>query len=130
MIFWSTINQKSKYCYLKSVKNQTNIIEKEVMDELANYFSSLLTFDMNNPIVWWQIYQQIYSNIYRLAMKILSISATSAESERLFSVGKLIVGDHKHSTDPSSICNQMFLYSNIDLFLKINLKEFLLNSTQ
>jgi hypothetical protein len=59
----------------------------------------------------------IYSNIYKLTMKILSMLATLAKLKKLFSIKKLIVCNYRYLIDLSLICNQIF-YSNINVFLK------------
>ena len=65
---------------------------------------------------WWQIQQKNYPHIYQIAKEILPIPATFTESERLFSIAKLFIGDFRQSTNPQLICNQIFFKSNKDLF--------------
>ena len=65
-------------------------ISLEISSELAVYKAEPAV-SVQNPLVWWHSKVTVYPHMSRLARKILAIPATSASSERLFSVASLTV---------------------------------------
>lgn len=65
-----------------------------VEDEYKRYCAAECTFDVD-PRTWWMetTQQALYPHLSKLALDILSIPAMSADPERLFSSGKLLITD-------------------------------------
>ena len=78
------------------------------------YYSTPLAPNQN-PLEWWQANRLAYPNIFSLAMQYLAIPATSAESERLFSLAKLYMTLHQTGKLLQLMSDQVFLNRNFDL---------------
>lgn len=68
----------------------------------------------NNPLDWWRVHHSKYPNVWRLASCILSIPATSAPSERVFSVAGNIVNKKRVRLKPDKVDLLIFLRANKD----------------
>jgi hypothetical protein len=66
----------------------------------------------NCPLEWWRIYHAQYPNIWNLAQRILSIPATSAPAERVFSAASNIVNKKRVNLKPESVDLLIFLRGN------------------
>jgi len=69
----------------------------------------------NCPLQWWKLNHGEYPNIWMLAKRILSVPATSAPSERVFSVASLIATKKRGSLKPDNVNMLVFLKENFDL---------------
>ncbi|CAM9297228.1 unnamed protein product, partial [Hapterophycus canaliculatus] len=45
----------------------------------------------NSPLKWWKKKAEVYPTLSKLEQKYLAVQATTAASERLFSVAKLVL---------------------------------------
>ncbi len=78
----------------------------ESTDELSNYMHSKFSgitesdFDLLN---FWQTHKLQYPQMYVLALKYLSIPATSASAERSFSTLKRTITDQRTRLDPALV---------------------------
>jgi hypothetical protein len=68
----------------------------------------------NNPLDWWRVYHSKYPNVWRLASCILAIPATSAPSERVFSVAGNIVNKKRVRLKTDKVDLLIFLRGNKD----------------
>lgn len=66
-----------------------------------------------DPIIWWKNHKEKYPALYKLALKYLSIPATSAVSERTFSTAGNIVTAKRSCLSPENVNMLTFLYQNI-----------------
>lgn len=64
----------------------------------------------NNPSAWWQLKQQQYPLLAGVALKVLAIPATSAPSERVFSVAGLTIAKERSRLDPANAGELIFLH--------------------
>jgi len=71
----------------------------------------------SNPLDYWKEKQVLYPILAKLAVKYLSIPATSVASERLFSTARHIITDQCNSLDPERAEMLLFLNKNLRLFL-------------
>ena len=61
--------------------------------ELENYLICPLSDVESSPLQWWRLHQKTYPGLSKLALKYLSVCATSVPSERIFSTrGKVVHG--------------------------------------
>ena len=73
-------------------------------DEVNDYlhFSEVCSLG-NSPYNWWKFNFTNYPNVAMMAREYLAAQGTSTASERLFSMGKNIIGSHRQSLLPSNI---------------------------
>lgn len=62
---------------------------------------------------WWQRHQGQYPTLAKLAQKYLAIPATSAPSERIFSIAGLTLNNRRLSLHPSKVDKLVFLHHNL-----------------
>jgi hypothetical protein len=68
---------------------------------------------LQNPMEWWwSDKQKSFPTLALLAKKFLAIPATSAPSERIFSVAQRVVGKLKGRMHPDTASTLIFLNSN------------------
>ncbi|CAN0524116.1 unnamed protein product, partial [Laminaria digitata] len=57
----------------------------------------------NNPLEMWRKREKEFPYLARLARRVLSIPATQAQSERMFSAAGLTVNKRRGSLDPENV---------------------------
>lgn len=72
---------------------------------------------LNDPLLWWKSNGHRFPHLASLAKKYLSIPASSASAERLFSTSRKIVTELRSSLKSSTISDLTFMYSNKKNFL-------------
>ncbi|KAJ9520038.1 hypothetical protein QJQ45_029994, partial [Haematococcus lacustris] len=65
-----------------------------------------------NPCLWWQTYGHGFGVLRDVAMRLLSIPATSASTERVFSTFKHIWSDHRQSMLMGRMWMSSYIYFN------------------
>ena len=97
---------------------------QRVEDKLARFVNEpILNFFMNNklsdPLEWWKDRAAKFPTLSRLARMILTIPATSAPSERIFSKAQRILGKLQSRTNPEhTFSPRFYLRSNLEWFEK------------
>ena len=82
--------------------------------ELENYLLCPLSDVESSPLQWWRLHQKTYPGLSKLALKYLSVCATSVPSERIFSTGGKVV--HGRSRlKPETVNELIFLAENLKL---------------
>lgn len=64
------------------------------------------------PLEWWKLNCKEFPNIWKLAIRILSIPATSAPSERVFSSAANVVNKKRVRLDPDTVDLLIYLRGN------------------
>ena len=64
---------------------------------------------LSNPLSWWQMYEKVLPMLSTLAKRILCVPATSAPSERVFSVAGLTISKCHTSIQPQHASDIIFL---------------------
>lgn len=67
---------------------------------------------------WWIERKGMFPNLYKIALKMHSIPASSMQSERTFSRGGLIINDRRSSLNPKTVENLILLNKNFDFEVK------------
>jgi hypothetical protein len=67
----------------------------------------------NNPLDWWHLKQQQYPLMGSIALKVLAIPATSALSERVFSVAGITIAKERSQLDAANAGELIFLHDII-----------------
>lgn len=65
-----------------------------------------------NPIDWWHQNRAQFPTLYRIAVRVLTLPATSAQSEREFSMAGLIVTSRRCALKPQKVEDIMLVYRN------------------
>jgi hypothetical protein len=87
-------------------------------NELAGYISARrnAVIDSGDQLLdWWHVNRPLFPTLFKLAMEILSIPASSAASERQFSRAKRISSDRRKSLKPNKLQALVFLGENIEI---------------
>ncbi|XDV39812.1 hypothetical protein PO909_008999 [Leuciscus waleckii] len=85
----------------------------KIETELATYFLIPDIEPDTDPLEWWKLHQPNFPRLSLLAKKYLSIPATSAPSERVFSVGGGIVTCNRACLKPEVVDRLIFLAKNV-----------------
>lgn len=104
-------------CY-KAHKKRSSGQDSSIATQISKYFDAIQDSDIDNALVLWAKYNDRFPQLYKLALKVLSVPATSAPMERVFSQGGLMMRPHRarlgHKMLQSFIflkCNQTLLAS-------------------
>lgn len=87
--------------------------EAKIETELATYLLLPEADPDTDPLQWWKSNEFNFSRLSHLAKKYLSIPATSAPSERLFSVGGGVVTCSRACLKPEAVDRLIFLAKNV-----------------
>lgn len=83
-----------------------------IKGELSAYLLSPETDADSDPLQWWRLHEADFPRLSQMAKKYLSIPATSAPSERIFSTGGNIVTCTRACLKPESVDQLVFLARN------------------
>ena len=86
-----------------------------VRRQLAQLASETQQPQTADPLTWWRENEARFSGLKRLARKYLAIPATSAPSERVFSLAGNICSRRRASLSPDHLDALVFLNANGDL---------------
>jgi hypothetical protein len=78
----------------------------------ANYIALCDEFDDSNVLTFWSANRSRFSKLFPLAMQVLSVTASSAPVERVFSHGGLIMHPHRSRLSDKMLSNLIFLKCN------------------
>ncbi|CAG8737762.1 5491_t:CDS:2 [Rhizophagus irregularis] len=106
---------------MSSFWKKKNAKAAPIKDEFQHYFDlvELPVLEEYDPYLWWSTNKNQYPVLHKLAMKYLSIPATSMPSERLFSDAKNLITSLRTRLSSSVINQLMFLKRNreyIDIY--------------
>ena len=96
-------------------------MEQKCEDELQKYMDEgnltvLTNNEYKNLLIWWKTKQLKFPTVAKLAKKYLSIPATSASSERIFSKARrIITGDRNRLAPEIAGTGTLFFYINDNL---------------
>ena len=112
------------------VENQNNVAsngtERACRLELENYKSISPPAVKNrymNVLGWWKDHENQFPNLTKLAKKYLSIQATSAPSERIFSKAGNIISEKRTRLGPEIAGKILYVSQNYEWFGKANNKQ-------
>ncbi|XP_030016881.1 zinc finger BED domain-containing protein 1-like [Sphaeramia orbicularis] len=95
------------------VEAETKTFDAKVKGEMSAYLLAPETDADSNPLKWWKLHETHFPRLSKLAKKYLSIPATSAPSERVFSTGGNIVTCTRACLKPKSVDKLVFLARNL-----------------
>ncbi|CAF4892399.1 unnamed protein product [Rotaria sp. Silwood1] len=93
--------------------NVSDEFDDEHDDELSKYLKQRIDINSikDNPLTFWYENRFIYPILSQLARSIFSIPATTANVERQFSAGGLMVNSRRTRLNPQQINNSLFIRS-------------------
>ena len=74
--------------------------------------------DYNNPLEWWKTHKDDYPILVELAMEFLSIPATSAASERVWSRAAQVLSTKRARLSEKVASNVLFVKENLEVLRK------------
>lgn len=100
-------------------------------DEVDIYIAQKIMAEDVDILKWWDDHSESYPKLHKIAMFIFAIPATSAPSERKFSLAGHVLSCLRSSLDPMKVENLLLLHSNSSefdckflLFCLIDLSEY------
>jgi hypothetical protein len=98
-----------------------NDIRQECKEELRKYKKCVPRVPTRNkfpdPIAWWKKHEKRFSRLGAIAHKYLSIQATSAPSERIFSLASRIIENRRTRLDPCLAGQLLYVGSNYGWYM-------------
>ena len=107
---------KVNYSLLGMYEDSDDEDESNTSDEVTQYLALPKEVQECDPLEWWKARVNIFPTLSRLAMKYLSIPATSVPSERLFSDVSLHLSARRTCLKPELLGSMLFLKRNMKLF--------------
>jgi hypothetical protein len=90
--------------------------------ELAKYkatphldMASAVSGELSDPLEWWKKNRSSFPLIAKVAQKYLSVPATEASSERVFSVASNIITKRRNRLTPEHSEDLIFCHESLDL---------------
>jgi hypothetical protein len=99
-------------------------LSEKVKDELKRYrarpaqsvFINTMTKEYRNPLIWWKDNSLDFPIMSELARILLCIPATSAPSERIFSLASRVISKVRSSLSPENASQIVFVNGALDWF--------------
>lgn len=116
LISTSTLNevQRAVPSFLQSFMQFDQPIEPAELSEVQKYLqvqvTPTVTFDPND---WWWENRNVFPHLFKIYVRISSIPATSASSERDFSLAGLIINDRRSVILPANVNNLIVARNSI-----------------
>ena len=91
--------------------------EDHIEDEYQRYLKEAeINFRKDDPMEWWRKHEVHFPHVAKLARKYLSIPASTAPAERVFSTAKNVLQKKRWSLLPKRLGKCIFLRHNAKLF--------------
>lgn len=85
------------------------------LDEVDVYMNvQYIPNERINVFDWWMERKSMFPNLYKIAMKMHSIPASSMQSERTFSRSGMVVSNRRTNLDPHTVESLIMLNKNFD----------------
>ena len=101
----------SRYKALKKRTSSSNQETTSIPSQISKYFDKIQTAD-SDALVFWEENKAKFPQMSKLAMKALSVPASSAPVERVFSVGGIIMRPHRSRLRSTMLNSLVFLKCN------------------
>ena len=95
------------------IDDELTLSTREKVDQEVSTYLKVPRLDYElDPLEWWEINESTYPTLAKLAKKYLTVPATSASSERLFSKSGKVVTPLRASLKPDKVEQLVFLAKN------------------
>jgi hypothetical protein len=91
-------------------------------DELKQYMLEPIIELSECPLQWWKTNESKFPTLRHLARKFLGIPASSASSERMWSISGLLVTTHRNRMKSDNITHLMFIKQNSKVVRQLDLE--------
>jgi hypothetical protein len=93
---------------------QDDAKDEDALDRECNkYLECPCIRSSEDPLEWWKDNETKYPHLAGLAKKYLSIPASTAPSERAFSIASKILDKGRYRMKPERLCKLIFMKHNI-----------------
>lgn len=96
----------------KAHKKRSSGQGSSIRTQISKYFDAIQDTDADNALVFWYKNQDRFPQLHNLALKVLSVPASSAPVERVFSRGGIIMRPHRARLGHRMLQSLMFLKCN------------------
>lgn len=99
--------------YKTHKKKHSTPTEASIVTQVMKYFEDIQSSPIeNDPLMFWFHNKDKYPHLHELALKVLSVPASSAPVERVFSAGGLLMRPHRASLGSKMLTSLIFLKCN------------------
>jgi len=107
-----TISSENEFFFPKLVTESNSNFNESPLDEIERYIRQRVPLSQNFEVIeWWKNNANLYPQLSKLALKLLSIPASSAAAERVFSLAGNIITEKRNRLCPKSVDSLLFLHS-------------------
>lgn len=110
-------SKKSKFSEWEDDRIETTLndtLSSQAQKEIDNYLKNGKPNDQDNILMWWRKNEKTFPGLALLAKSVLATPATSASSERAFSIGGRIFEERRTNLNPLILDQVLFLNSNLN----------------
>jgi hypothetical protein len=100
----------------------SSVTTEPLENELQTYMNVKTISAKDCPLSWWKEHESHYPIMSQLARRYLCIPASSASSERLWSISGHLVTKYRNRLNGDTICGLMFLKRNSFVMKQLGLK--------
>lgn len=105
-------NNFDKLIFSKFINEKPNDGNNILYHEISRYSNTSVAYSENfDALKWWETYKMDFPTLYSLSRQILCIPASSASSERAFSLAGNIITEKRNKISPKKVNNLLFLHS-------------------
>uniref|UniRef100_A0A3Q3BF94 HAT C-terminal dimerisation domain-containing protein n=1 Tax=Kryptolebias marmoratus TaxID=37003 RepID=A0A3Q3BF94_KRYMA len=90
----------------------SSVQDSSIATQLTKYFNDIKDCDSDNALAFWGENQSKYPQLHNLALKVLSVPASSAPVERVFSRGGIVMRPHRARLGAKMLQSLIFLKCN------------------
>ncbi|XP_017263504.1 zinc finger BED domain-containing protein DAYSLEEPER-like [Kryptolebias marmoratus] len=98
--------------YKAHKKHRSSVQDSSIATQLTKYFNDIKDCDSDNALAFWGENQSKYPQLHNLALKVLSVPASSAPVERVFSRGGIVMRPHRARLGAKMLQSLIFLKCN------------------
>ncbi|KAK0135547.1 hypothetical protein N1851_028592 [Merluccius polli] len=96
----------------KAHKKRNSAQDSSVVTQISKYFDAINDSDTDNALFFWAKNHDRFQQLHKLALKVLSVPASSAPVERIFSRGGIIMRPHRACLGHRMLQTLIFLKCN------------------
>lgn len=112
-------NKKHNACPAATSADTDFVRAQAITTEIKAYVDAVCPLFDDDPLEWWSVNEKNYPNLAMLARRYLCIPATSAASERIFSVAGLVISEKRSRLSSTNAENSVMLHDAVLNYEKI-----------